>query len=61
MARKNKPMTVGQLVNELSQFHEDTVVEMASDAEGNAWHYVFSVEDGDSEETGEPRALIIPE
>lgn len=61
MKSKTKHMTVGQLINELSQFREDTVVEMASDAEGNAWHYVFAVEDGESEETGEPRALIIPD
>lgn len=61
MARKNKPMTVGELIKELEPFDPDLPVEMASGADGNYYHYVYGVADGQSEHTGEDCATIIPE
>ena len=61
MARKNNPMTVGQLIKELESFDPDLPVEMASDAEGNSYHYVYCVAEGESERTGESCATIMPE
>lgn len=61
MARKNKPMTVGQLINELTQYDHDLPVELSSDAEGNSYSYVWSVADGESDITGKRCITIIPE
>ena len=54
MARKKnvKAMTVGQLVNELTQFDQDRVVEIASDPEGNYFAHVDQL-------TDEGNALLI--